>query len=233
MSYDKDEAAREFACWSKSYDRSILRRLLFTPSHEALIGRLRGRFGDRPWTLLDVGCGTGVFAARARAVFPQVKVWGVDLVDAMIRMGLGRWRSLTGDSAPVRGDSERLPFSDEAFDVVTCSNSFHHYPHQERAVAEMRRVLKPGGCLLLIDGHRDGPWGWFIYDVCVAGVEGEVHHASAGRVRELFRSAGFARTDQEVHRGLAPFLLTEGRTPPAEPLRPALREEGSVAGSPR
>ena len=230
MSYHKDEAAREFAAWSKSYDRSVLQRLLFTPSHEALIGRLRGQFGDRPWTLLDVGCGTGVFAARVRAVFPKVKVWGVDLVAAMIRAGRGRWRSHGTGFAPVQGDSERLPFPDGAFDVVTCANSFHHYPRQDRAVGEMRRVLKPGGRLLLIDGHRDGPWGWFIYDVCVAGVEGEVRHASAGRVRELFRRAGFTGTDQEVHRGLAPFLLTEGRTPP-EAIRATPREEGAVVGS--
>ena len=36
-----------------------------------------------------------------------------------------------------------------------------------RAVVEMHRVLKPGGRLMLVDGYRDAPWGWFIYDVCV------------------------------------------------------------------
>ena len=99
---------------------------------------------------------------------------------------------------------------------MTCANSFHHYPHQERAVAEMRRVLKPGGRLLLIDGYRDAPWGWFIYDVCVAGVEGEVHHASSRRVRELFEKAGLHAVSQRVFRGPAPFLLTEGIA--AEPI---------------
>ena len=118
-------------------------------------------------------------------------------------------------SQPVQGDSERLPFPGGAFDVVTCANSFHHYPHQQRAVEEMHRVLKPGGRLILVDGDRDGPWGWFIYDVCVAGVEGDVLHASARRVRELFASGGFVETAQEVHRGLAPFLLTEGVVRPA------------------
>ena len=230
MPYHRDEAAREFARWSRSYDRSILRRLLFTPSHEALIARLRAEPGDRPWTLLDVGCGTGVFAARVRDLFPRVRVWGLDLCDAMLRVGRERWRGLGDGFAPAQGDSERLPFPDGAFDVVTCSNSFHHYPHQDRAVAEMRRVLRPGGRLLLIDGHRDGLWGRFIYDVCVAGVEGAVHHASASRVRELFRRAGFARAEQEVHRGLAPFLLTEGTTPAAEVAR---REAGLAPASQR
>ena len=96
--------------------------------------------------------------------------------------------------------------------MVTCANSFHHYPHQDRAVAEMYRVLRPGGRLFLVDGCRDGLWGWFIYDVCVAGVEGDVLHASARRVRNLFDRAGFVETKQKVYHGPAPFLLTEGVT---------------------
>jgi hypothetical protein len=73
----------------------------------------------------------------------------------------------------------------------------------------MHRVLRPEGRLVLVDGYRDRPWGWFIYDVCVAGVEGAVHHASARRFRDLLSQAGFGSTTQRVHRGPAPFLLTE------------------------
>ncbi len=130
----------------------------------------------------------------------------------MLAQGEARWRSDPEHVAAVQGDSERLPFPAGAFDVVTCANSFHHYPHQDRAVAEMYRVLKPGGRLFLVDGCRDGLWGWFIYDVCVAGVEGDVLHASARRVRNLFGRAGFVETSQKVYHGLAPFLLTEGVT---------------------
>jgi ubiquinone/menaquinone biosynthesis C-methylase UbiE len=212
MSYNKVQAAREFDRWSQGYDRCILQRLLFGPSHRAIIARVGARSGDRPLAILDVGCGTGVFASRIRAAWPRSTVWGVDLVSAMLAKGRARWRSDPEHVAAVQGDSERLPFPAGAFDVVTCANSFHHYPHQDRAVAEMYRVLKPGGRLFLVDGCRDGLWGWFIYDVCVAGVEGDVLHASARRVRDLFGRAGFVETNQEVHHGLAPFLLTEGVT---------------------
>ncbi len=226
MSYDKDQATREFGRWSGNYDRSVLQLLLFRPAHRAIIARIRDGdgIGDRPSMILDVGCGTGVFALRIREAFPRAKVWGVDLVAAMLSRGLARWRAHRGHVAPVQGDSERLPFPDGAFDVVTCANSFHHYPHQQRAIEEMHRVLKPGGRLILVDGSRDSPWGWLIYDVCVAGVEGDVLHASARRVRELFARGGFVETSQEVHRGLAPFLLTEGVARPeveARPRRPA------------
>jgi ubiquinone/menaquinone biosynthesis C-methylase UbiE len=212
MSYDKVQAIHEFRRWSQGYDRCILQRLLFEPSHRAIIAGIRARSGGRPLAVLDVGCGTGVFASRIRAAVPQSRVWGVDLVSAMLVQGQARWRADSEHVAAVQGDSERLPFPSGAFDVVTCANSFHHYPHQDRAVAEMHRVLKPGGWLFLVDGSRDGLWGWFIYDVCVAGVEGDVLHASARRVRDLCRRAGFVETNQKVYHRLAPFLLTEGVT---------------------
>lgn len=210
MSYYKVQAAREFDRWSQSYDRCVLQRLLFEPSHRAIIARIGARSGGRPLAILDVGCGTGVFASRIRAASPRSTVWGVDLVSAMLAQGRARWRSDPDNVAAVQGDSERLPFRAGAFDVVTCANSFHHYPHQDCAVAEMYRVLKPGGRLFLVDGCRDGFWGWFIYDVCVAGVEGDVVHASAHSIRNLFSRAGFVETSQEIYHGLAPFLLTEG-----------------------
>ena len=215
MPYQKAQASRQFERWSVRYDRSVLQWLLFGPSHRVLLGRMRGPLGDRPATVLDVGCGTGVFAALARSAFPSASIWGVDLVAAMLAKGRERRPASPGAVALVQGDSERLPFPAGAFDVVTCSNSFHHYPDQARAVAEMHRVLKPEGRLLLIDGCRDGWWGWLIYDVCVAGIEGDVLHASAPRVRDLFERAGFVGTTQRVHRGPAPFLLTEGVVPAA------------------
>jgi ubiquinone/menaquinone biosynthesis C-methylase UbiE len=210
MGYDKRQVAREFTSWSRSYDRSILQWLLFGPSHRALIWRIGQLAAGAPLKMLDVGCGTGVFAAKVRAELPNVNVWGVDLVSEMLVKGAPRWRLHQGHVFPVKGDSERLPFSSGTFDVVTCANSFHHYPHQDRAVAEMRRVLRPGGRLMIIDGYRDGLWGWFIYDVCVAKVEGDVHHASAKRFRELMTHAGLRAIAQRVYRGPAPFLITEG-----------------------
>jgi ubiquinone/menaquinone biosynthesis C-methylase UbiE len=209
MAYDKDLATHEFTRWSESYDRSILQWLLFGPSHRALIRRIRAVAGDRPVKVLDVGCGTGQFAARLRRAVPGVRVWGVDLVADMLNKGADRWRLHADGVQPVQGDSERLPFADGTFEFITCANSFHHYPHQDRAVAEMHRVLRPGGRLMIIDGYRDAPWGWFIYDVCVAAVEGSVHHASARRMRDLFAQAGLRAVAQRVYRGPAPFLMTE------------------------
>jgi ubiquinone/menaquinone biosynthesis C-methylase UbiE len=213
MSYDKTQATHEFTRWSESYDRSILQVLLFGPSHRAIIRRIKAEFGDKAIRVLDVGCGTGVFASRIRESLPNAQVWGIDLVLGMLTKGAERWKRHADGICAIQADSERLPFGRGVFDVVTCANSFHHYPHQDRAVEEMHRVLKPGGRLMLVDGYRDAPWGWLIYDVCVAGVEGAVHHASARRVRDLFALACFGEVSQKVHRGFAPFLLSEAVAP--------------------
>ena len=227
MGYDKHQATHEFTRWSESYDRSILQWLLFGPSHRAIIRRIKAEFGDQPIRVLDVGCGTGVFASKIRQALPNAQVWGIDLVRGMLSKGRDRWKRHADAICPIQADSERLPFGWGAFDVVTCANSFHHYPHQDKAVEEMRRVLKPGGRLMLIDGYRDRPWGWLIYDVCVAHVEGAVHHASARRFRELFTAAGFGDITQRVHRGFAPFLLSEAVAPSLSRIVPAPHFAGS------
>lgn len=231
MSYDREQASQEFMRWSESYDRSILQWLLFGPSHRVLIRRIKAVAGDRPCRVLDVGCGTGQFATRIRAALPSARVWGIDLTSEMLSRGAPRWRHHAGEVIPVQGDSERLPFASGSFDFVTCANSFHHYPRQARAVAEMHRVLRPGGRLLIIDGYRDAPWGWFIYDVCVTFREGEVHHASARRFRELLAGAGLQAVAQKVYRGPAPFLLSEAVSPESIASIPAphfrLRDEGA------
>ncbi len=72
----------------------------------------------------------------------------------------------------------------------------------------------PGGMLLLLDGYRDNPLGWFIYDLCVATVEGDVKHASARRFRGLFEQANLVHVRQHVHYGPAPFLVNIGYVPP-------------------
>ena len=61
-------------------------------------------------------------------------------------------RDKSGEKADLRvGDSENLPFDDDTFDMITCTDSFHHYPNSENVLAEIRRVLRPQGRLLIAD----------------------------------------------------------------------------------
>ena len=108
------------------------------------------------------------------------------------------------------GDAEHLPFAAESFDLVTCSHSFHHYPHQQEAILEMRRVLRPGGRLMIADGFRDNAVGWFVFDVCITTVEKEVHHVPWTGFRAMFQRAGFRDVHHHKVAWLFPTLITVG-----------------------
>jgi ubiquinone/menaquinone biosynthesis C-methylase UbiE len=99
---------------------------------------------------LDVGCGTGAAVRTAAATVERAV--GVDLSEAMIE----RARSLAAGAGEfLVADSEALPFEDGSFTALLCTASFHHYPQPERALAEIARVLAPGGRLVLSDGTAD------------------------------------------------------------------------------
>jgi ubiquinone/menaquinone biosynthesis C-methylase UbiE len=100
--------------------------------------------------VLDLGCGAG---HTALAFAPRVaEVVAVDLAEAMLAEGrrLARERGI-GNVDFRLGDVERLALPDSSFDVVTSRFSAHHYPAPERALAEVVRVLRPGGSFLLVD----------------------------------------------------------------------------------
>jgi ubiquinone/menaquinone biosynthesis C-methylase UbiE len=200
------DARKEFDRWSRWYDRDLLQPLFFQPSHRMLLEML----SPADQRILDVGCGTGVFAARVLERFPDTHVCGLDLSEGMLCKAAARCQAARDRIHLVQGDSERLPFADDVFDAVTCTHSFHHYPRQDRVVAEMHRVLRPGGRLLIIDGDRDRLWGHLIFDVLVVLVEGPVHHMASRALRQLYREAGFENVSQRRRRGPLPFLMTVG-----------------------
>jgi ubiquinone/menaquinone biosynthesis C-methylase UbiE len=200
------DARQQFDHWSGSYDRNPLQRFFFEPSHRMLLEMLSPL--DR--RVLDVGCGTGQLAARIQERFPDTQVYGLDLSSGMLRQA-GCRASSAGGLVRVQGDSERLPFASNTFDAITCCHSFHHYPRQRRVVAEMHRVLRPGGRLLIIDGDRDRLWGHFLFDWLVVCVEGPVRHLSSAGFHALFRRGGFRHILQQRRGGFLPFLMTMGQ----------------------
>ena len=206
----KDSSKAHFHRWAESYDRDIINVLLFEPCYRRVLSQIRSwqRQGAAPRRMLDVGCGTGSLAVKCLDQTAIGSIVGLDMSENMIRKGAEKARCLELEDrlSFVIGDSEHLPFRSGAFELVTCCNSFHHYPHQQRAIEEMFRVLAPGGRLILIDGCRDLPIGWFIFDVCVTRWENHVHHCSAGRFRDLLATAGFADIRQQVF-GICPPAL--------------------------
>ena len=117
------------------------------PAQAELLAMAALRSGEQ---VLDVACGTGLVAfAAAEAVGPQGQVLGVDLsgqmVDAARRRAEERRLSNVGFQ---RMDAETLALPDASVDVALCALGLMYLPDPERAVAEMRRVLRPGGRLV-------------------------------------------------------------------------------------
>jgi ubiquinone/menaquinone biosynthesis C-methylase UbiE len=210
----KQLSRREFEKWAGTYDRSPLNYFLFRPAYITLIEEIARWHADnrRAFRVLDVGCGTGTLAGLIANTPWDARVTGVDYAASMCVEAASKARAsgVSGHVHFVNGDSEHLPIADESIDVVTCSNSFHHYPRQATVVAEFWRILAPGGRLILIDGFRDCVVGWVVYDVIIDHVEGDVHHAPWWVIDNYFHEAGFRNIHRRKFGFLFPALATIG-----------------------
>lgn len=210
----KHNARRQFEAWASTYDRSILNYFIFQPAYVTLMEEIARWYSEhnRPFRLLDVGCGTGTLLKMLAATHWPIRGVGLDYAATMAAAAADKASAagLDGRTGFVNADSEHIPFADESFDLITCSNSFHHYPHQQNVVHEMHRLLSPGGRVILIDGFRDCVIGWVVFDVIVDRIEGNVHHAPWRVVDEYFRTAGFGNIRRRKFNFLFPMLTTIG-----------------------
>ena len=140
-------SAAVFDRWSATYDRPGLQLFTYRPIHDAVLARIDGL---EPSMVVDLGCGTGQLTQRLIRGFPDANIVGVDLSDGMLTEAAVRLRQDGGDDQPlVRADALQLPFAPSSIDLVVCTESFHWYPDQTAALAELARVLNPGGRLLI------------------------------------------------------------------------------------
>jgi SAM-dependent methyltransferase len=118
----------------------------FSRRDQSFSGRV---FSDEE--VLDIATGAGFLAFKFAKVAGNVI--GIDLTREMLERA--EELRMQKDIANVEfkeGDVEDLPFSDESFDLVLCRYSFHHFPHPETVLDEMKRVCKRQGKVLIIDG---------------------------------------------------------------------------------
>jgi len=107
---------------------------------------------------LDVGCGAGRMAAPL--IDMGYEFWGVDAAPAMIEQCERRYHGSPRAHFSV-GDAHKLEFDDAVFDVVICMGVIDRIQNWELAIAEMARVLKPGGSLIISFPNLSSPYAWW------------------------------------------------------------------------
>lgn len=107
------------------------------------------RLGDK---VLDIAGGTADLSkAFAKAVGPQGQVWLTDINESMLKIGRERMLNQGACMPAVLCDAEQLPFPDNYFDCVSVAFGLRNMTHKDAALAQMYRVLKPGGKLLVLE----------------------------------------------------------------------------------
>jgi ubiquinone/menaquinone biosynthesis C-methylase UbiE len=142
-----DPIGEEYSAAAADYDRRW--RFYIDATTRETISRLPLRGSE---SILDVGCGTGELLKRVSVMYPQVRPAGIDPVAEMLAVAKGK---LPATIELRQGWADGLPWADATFDVVLSCNVFHYIKHPLPALREMRRVLKPGGTIVITDWCDD------------------------------------------------------------------------------
>ena len=148
------KVAGVFHSVAQRYD--LMNDLMSVGLHRAWKAFTVGQAGVRPgMKVLDVAGGTADLAkAFARRVGPRGEVWLTDINASMLAVGRDRMLDAGYIQPAVQCDAEALPFPDRYFDRVTVAFGLRNMTHKDRALAEMCRVLRPGGKLLVLEFSR-------------------------------------------------------------------------------
>lgn len=130
----------------------VMRRQIVPPVTRYL--RERGAAAG-PARILDVACGTGSALNQLALAHPSERYWGLDLSPYYLQHA-GRRLTHIENLSLVTENAEHMPLADASFDIVTCVFLFHELPARARksVLSEMRRVLKPGGLLVIEDAAQ-------------------------------------------------------------------------------
>ena len=158
--------------------------------------------------VLDVGCGTGAVLELLHEKYPEAHYVGLDLTPDMI--AVAQAKNLANVEFVV-GDAEDLPFADESFDAVLSSNSFHHYPNPEKFFAGVRRVLRPGGRLILRDYTANDFAVWLMntFEMPLARLcgHGDVRILKVSEFRAMAEAAGLEVLTLEAQKSFRAHLV--------------------------
>jgi ubiquinone/menaquinone biosynthesis C-methylase UbiE len=153
------------------------------------------RLGRCP-RVLDVACGTGILLKQLLAQVPGVEAYGVDASADMLaqaRMALKGQQHAHLERAQIgTGETANLPYAQETFDLITCTNALHDLPEPAGTLAGLRRLLAPGGQLVVEDfAPREPLFLWVAFEWLLRRIEGsEVRAYTLAEAQALCQQTG-------------------------------------------
>ena len=167
------------------------------------------------YQVLDIAGGTGDLSmAFAKQVGPSGRVVHTDINEAMLRTGRDRLVDNGFNLPTLVCDAEKLPFTDNHFDVVSVAFGLRNMTHKDVALKEMCRVLKPNGKLLVLEFSKvakplEKPYDWYSFNILpklgnlVAGDDASYRylaesirmHPSQEELKQLMKQCGFGHVD--------------------------------------
>lgn len=166
---------------------------LMNKRHEALTLWGLTHVNIKPdYVILDVGCGGGKAVSRLAQRAVLGKVFGIDYSSDMVEYSRKVNKKLIAENRVeiLEGSVEKTGFPDNFFDLVTAIETYYFWSSLPDALQEIRRVLKPGGCLLMVNEMvKDG-----VYEVEHAKMikKTQVRLIPLDGIRKIIESAGFA-----------------------------------------
>ena len=187
-----DDVGRMF---DRAADRYDLLNTLLSWGRDGSWRRTMADFVHPAERVLDLCCGT------ARSVVPVARrsgreVVGVDVSGVMLAEGRHHARQMRVQLAPVRADALQLPFQDGTFDAVTIAWGLRNLRPEADALAEIRRVLRPGGTLIVLESPTPEP-----------GLAGLAHRLY---LRVAVPALGLLSSDRDAYRYLSRTVLSYG-----------------------
>ena len=201
------------AAFSRIADRYVLTNHVLSLGTDILWRKKVGRIvaGWQPESILDVATGTGDLALELQLACPDARVTGSDFCEEMLA-----YAAEGGVCETIVADALAMPFEDDSYDVLTVAFGLRNMADWPAALKEMRRVLKPGGHLLILDfslptGILRGPYRFYLNKVLpkIAGLitgEGDAYEYLAGTIEQfpsgkdmcaLIETAGFTSAEAQ------------------------------------
>lgn len=194
------------------------------PELYAYLARIVKHHVSQSPVILDLGVGPGLLSIEILKQIQDATIIGVDPIATMLRLAQENARQATTNRLEfIQGVSEKIPFKNDTVDVIISRFSLPYWKHPQESFAEMRRVVKPGGKVIIEALNRNFPaWKLSLIKLHMlfnrAGRDVTKYHIDAYKlahtmeqIEELFTHTGFTILEKEGKKNEWRFIIVAGK----------------------